>query len=99
MATSIHTASKSKLRKSKQENIKITAAVHLRGYEILVLFSNDRMKVIDFSEAIKKFAKGDYSLYSQAKHFKKFSVENGNIIWGKNWDLIFPVNNIFHASF
>ena len=99
MATSIHTASKSKLRKNKQKGIKIEDAVYLRGYEILILFSNNRMKVIDFVSAIEKYAKGDYSVYSNKKQFSKFFIENGNIVWGKNWDLIFPVQDVFNASF
>ncbi len=57
------------------------------------------MKVIDFASAVKKHAKGDYSMYAQPKHFKKFQIENGNIVWGKNWDLIFPVDDVFNASF
>ena len=99
MATSIHTAPKSKLRKNKQENLKVEEAVYLRKYEILILFNNNRMKVIDFASAIAKYAKGDYSIYSGKKYFSKFHIEDGNIVWGKNWDLIFPVQDVFNAAF
>ncbi len=99
MATSIHTTPKSNLRKNKQKNIQIEEAVYLRGYEILILFNNNRMKVIDFASAIQKYAKGDYSIYSNKKQFSKFRIENGNIVWGKNWDLIFPVQDVFNAKF
>ena len=57
------------------------------------------MKVIDFTLAIEKYAKGDYFMYSNKKQFSKFLIENGNIVWGKNWDLIFPVQDVFNASF
>lgn len=99
MATGIHTAQKSKLRKNKQESIKITDAVYLRNYEILVLFSNNRMKVVDFTLAIKNYAKGDYSVYAQKARFKKFRIEKGNIVWGKNWDLLFPIQDVFNGRF
>jgi hypothetical protein len=99
MAKSIHPARKGKVRKNKQADIKIIDAVYLRGYEILILFSNNRMKVVDFAPAIKKYAKGDYSIYAKEPVFKKFHIENGNIVWGKNWDLIFPVSDVFNAKF
>jgi hypothetical protein len=57
------------------------------------------MKVVDFAPAIRNYAKGDYSIYTQKNRFKKFHIENGNIVWGKNWDLIFPVQDIFNAQF
>ena len=28
---------------------------------------------------------------------EKFTIENGNIVWGKNWDLIFPIEDL-HAG-
>lgn len=99
MATGIHTTQKSKLRKNKSQNLQITDAVYLRNYEVLVLFSNNRMKVVDFAPAIERYAKGDYSIYAQKARFKKFAIEDGNIVWGKNWDLIFPVQDIFNARF
>ncbi len=99
MATGIYPSQKSKLRKNKQENIKIEAAAYLRNFEILILFSNNRMKLIDFAPAIKKYAKGDYAVYADKKNFKKFNIEAGNIVWGKDWDFIFPVQDIFDGKF
>ena len=95
MATGTHIASKSKMRKNKQENIQVVEAVYLRRYEVLILFNNNRMKIVDFASAIAKCAKGYYSRYADKKNFSKFHIEDGNIVWGKNWDLIFPVQDIF----
>jgi len=25
----------------------------------------------------------------------RFTIDNGNIVWGKNWDLIFPVEPLY----
>ena len=25
----------------------------------------------------------------------RFTIDNGNIVWGKNWDLIFPVEHLY----
>jgi hypothetical protein len=99
MATGIHSASKSKLRKDKSQNIQVEAALLLRDYQILILFSNNRMKVVDFAPAIAKYAKGYYSKYADKKNFSKFHIDKGNIVWGKEWDLIFPAEDIFNARF
>jgi exopolysaccharide biosynthesis protein len=33
--------------------------------------------------------------YLKPANFKKFYIENGNIVWGKNWDLMIPIENLF----
>ena len=30
--------------------------------------------------------------------FKQFKIESGNLVWGKNWDLIFPVNQLYRGT-
>ena len=38
-----------------------------------------------------------YNKYLDPRKFSRFAIENGNIVWGKNWDLIFPVEQL-HAG-
>ncbi len=97
METSVRSTSKSKLRKNNHKNLRIVEAVYLRNFEVLILFSNDRMKIVDFAAPLIKYAKGDYAKYAEKRNFKKFYIEDGNIIWGKNWDLIFPVADIYEG--
>jgi hypothetical protein len=33
--------------------------------------------------------------YLDPRKFSRFTIDNGNIVWGKNWDLIFPVENLY----
>jgi hypothetical protein len=40
---------------------------------------------------IKSHPHPQYNGYLDEKKFKKFKLEMGNIVWGKNWDLIFPI--------
>ena len=39
-----------------------------------------------------------YNRYKSEKNFKKFKIENGNIVWGKNWDLIFPIGALYAGN-
>ena len=36
-----------------------------------------------------------YNSYLNENKFKKFKIEFGNIVWGKNWDLIFPIDKLY----
>ena len=36
-----------------------------------------------------------YKSYLNENKFKKFKIEFGNIVWGKNWDLIFPIDKLY----
>jgi hypothetical protein len=57
------------------------------------------MKVIDFAPAIAKYAVGEYTQFADLSYFKKMKLEDGNIVWGKDWDIIFPVTAIYSGEF
>ena len=44
---------------------------------------------------IRRHPHPQYNKYLDPKRFKKFEIENGNIVWGKNWDLIFPLEQLY----
>lgn len=73
------------------KTIKVTDARFKEGYTLHLTFSDGKELDVDFTPAITAFAKGDFGKYRTPRYFKQFKVENGNVVWGKNWDLIFPV--------
>jgi hypothetical protein len=50
--------------------------------------------VVDFNKAIQKYAQGDYEKWKKPVNFKRFKIDNGHLVWGRNWDLIFPPESI-----
>ena len=98
MEPGIHISQKSKLRSGKAKDKKetktlsIEKAHYLGGFNILVFFFFLVQKRIDFLPIFSKHVTGDFSEYATPSVFKKFIVENGNIYWGKNEDIIFPVS-------
>jgi hypothetical protein len=103
MEQSIHTTSKSGLQKSenknkKEESLTILKAVHLKGYELLLYFSNGEQRIVNFVSLFSSLS-GAYSKYMLPQNFKKFIVKNGNVYWGKNEDVIFSVNDLFTDNF
>lgn len=47
-----------------------------------------------FHHSSKKNSHPQYNKYATPALFKKFKIEGGNIVWGKNWDLMFPVEQL-----
>lgn len=103
MEQSIHTKSKGGLRKDKsktkaEETIAVVKALYLKDFEVLLYFNNNEQRIVNFLPFFSKLS-GAYVKYSQHKNFKKFFVENGNIFWGENEDVIFPVSTLYNGSF
>ena len=70
----------------------VTAACYLADYRLAVSFSDGTTQEIDFAPVLDQFAPADYrAVYRQPAQFRAFAIENGNLVWGADWDLIFPV--------
>ena len=103
MEQSIHTKSKGGLQKSKDksktsEKIAVQSAIYLKDFEILLYFTNGEQRIVNFLPLFSKLS-GAYTKFSHAINFKKFFVKNGNIYWGRNEDVIFPVANLYTGVF
>ena len=72
--------------------------VHIECFENLTMrlcFSDHTEKIIDIGDFITKHPHPQYNKYLEWKNFKKGAIENGNVVWGKNWDLIFPIEQLY----
>lgn len=89
------------LHRSKTQgiNYNVVNAVYVKDYTLLVTFANGKVKEVDFTLALEKYAQGYYAKYKKLNNFKKFKIENQNIVWGKDWDLIFPPENLYKGRF
>ena len=54
-------------------------------------------QTIDVGDFIRKHPHPQYDRYLDPKKFAKFTIENRNIVWGKNWDLIFPLDELYEG--
>ena len=80
------------------KTISILKATHLSGYKIKLLFNDNSERVIDFENFLANNSHPQYNKYKKPSMFKKFKIEMGNIVWGKDWDLVFPVYNLFKGK-
>ena len=75
--------------------IRIVSASYLSDYKVLLTFSDNTQQTVDFQDLLKENPHPQFSPYLDLRKFKKFKIEKGNIVWGKDWDLIFPVDELY----
>lgn len=76
----------------------IKQAVYISGYAVEIEFSDGTIKKVDFENFLKDHSHPQYNKYRNPSNFKKFYIDHGNIVWGKNWDLIFPVEHLYAGN-
>lgn len=69
----------------------VVKATHVKNYKIKIVFSNKKVRIIDFE---KKFIRYAPSKWLKMDNFMKFRIDEGNIVWGKNWDVIFKIESL-----
>ena len=76
-------------------NIRIVKAEDVGNFKVLLYFSDNKQQIIDIGDFIRRHPHPQYNKYLDPRKFKKFAIENGNIVWGKNLDLIFPLEQLY----
>lgn len=75
-------------------SLTITAAKYVAPLSVELTFSDGAIQIVDVGSFIRKNPHPQYNSYLDEKKFKKFKLEMGNVVWGKNWDLIFPITTL-----
>ncbi|MDD2387794.1 MAG: DUF2442 domain-containing protein [Bacteroidales bacterium] len=90
------------MRKNNKENlntmskvVEIIAAKHVRNYILELSFSDGKKINVDFGEFLNKRPHVQHDKYKSLKLFKSFRIEDGNVVWGKDWDMIFPLEQLY----
>ena len=79
-------------------NLSIVSARYVAPLKVELHFNDDTVKTIDVGAFIRNHPHPQYNSYLNENKFKKFKIEFGNIVWGKNWDLIFGGFFLFFSS-
>ncbi|GAB2528048.1 DUF2442 domain-containing protein [Spirosoma aerophilum] len=69
----------------------VTQAEYIDQYRLRVTFSDATSQVIDFGPFLLTHPDPQHDKYRKLANFKRFKIERGNVVWGRDWDLIFPV--------
>jgi hypothetical protein len=75
--------------------IQVEKASYIEAYKLEIQFSDKTRQVVDFGQFMLKNEHPTVDKYRDIKKFQNFKIESGNVVWGKNWDLIFPVSQLY----
>lgn len=78
--------------------LNIVSAKYVAPLSVELQFSDGTVKIVDIGSFIKAHPHPQYNSYLDEKKFKRFKIEMGNIVWGKNWDLVFPISTLYNGK-
>jgi len=78
--------------------LSVSNASYKGDYLVEICFSNNEQRIVDFGPFLEKNPHPQYNAYKDKKLFQSFKIENGNLVWGKDWDLIFPVTDLYNGT-
>ena len=76
----------------------ITNATYAGNLSVNLSFSDNTSCMVNIGDYIRRHPHPQYNKYLDERKFTRFTLENGNIVWGKNWDLIFPIEQLHKAT-
>jgi hypothetical protein len=82
----------------KQIPLRIVSAKYKSDYIVELVFSDKRKKTVKFGSFLRNSMHPTIRSYLKEEKFKKFHIDNGNIVWGKNWDLVFPIEQLYNGK-
>lgn len=75
--------------------LRIENAKYEGDFKVTLTFNDGVVVLIDFGSWIRNNPHPQYNRYLNEKTFKKFYIDDmGNIAWGKNRDLYFPIDEL-----
>ena len=78
--------------------LNIVSAKYVAPLSVELQFSDGTVKIVDIGSFIKAHPHPQYNSYLDEKKFKRFKIEMGNIVWGKNWDLGLPISALYNGK-
>jgi hypothetical protein len=82
----------------KSKFISVVNAQYIGDYKVEIFFNDTTSKVVDFGVFFLKKNHPQFNKYKTISNFKKFKIDQGNIVWGENWDLIFPIYDLYKGK-
>ena len=76
------------------EKLYIVKAENAGNLTVNLTFSDNTTQLVDVGDFIRRHPHPQYNKYLDPRKFSRFTIANGNVVWGKNWDLIFPIEQL-----
>ena len=80
------------------DSLYIKDAIDVGNLSLEIFFSDNTARIVNIGDFIRKHPHPQYNKYLDPKKFRRFKLENGNVVWGKKWDLIFPIEQLYTGA-
>lgn len=85
------------MKTATKTDIRLQSAEWVIDYIVRLNFADGSEQVVDFTAPFARL-RGYYARYREPEAFRKFQVYEGNLVWGENRDVIFPVHRLYKNS-
>lgn len=72
----------------------IVQATDLGGLKVHLVFSDGMERTVDVGEFLRKHPHAQHNKYLDPREFAKFKLVDGNIVWGRDGDLMFAIDEL-----
>ena len=76
-------------------NAVVIDAKYVNDFKVKIDFADGKTSLVDFAAYISSIKIPYLKKYQSTQNFQNFMIENGNIVWGEDWDLIFPRDQLY----
>lgn len=76
----------------------ITEARPMGNLTVEIRFNDNTIQRVNIGEFIHRHPHPQYDKYLEEQEFEKFTIDDGNIVWGEDWDLIFPIEQLHSGA-
>ena len=94
----LHTGYQEDIINMGKSSIYVVHAEYAGDIQLNISFNDGTSRVVDFRPFLQAHPHPQYNRLINPKYFKRFSIENGNVVWGKNWDMVFPIEQLYHGT-
>jgi Protein of unknown function (DUF2442) len=83
---------KGEKRKNHQKTIslQVVDARWVEGYKVQIGFNDASQQLVDFGPYLATHSHPYVDPYKDPDQFRTFYIDRGNLVWGEDWDMIFP---------
>lgn len=76
----------------------IIEARSIGNLTIEMKFNDNTTQRVNIGKFIMSHPHPQYDKYLDEQEFLKFTLDDGNIVWGEDWDLIFPIEQLHSGA-
>ena len=75
----------------------ITKASDAGILSVNVTFNDNTSRVVNLGDFIRRHPHPQYNKYLDECMFEMFTIEEGSLVCGKNWGVVFPVEDLYNG--